>query len=78
MKKILAQRGEGAKEELGHSERGIDECPTLTPAIDRRNDSKVVAPHPKTLRLCGFARGPLIAPCRMATIHCRFDCEFND
>ena len=28
MKKILAQRGEGAKEELWHSERGIDECPT--------------------------------------------------
>jgi hypothetical protein len=35
MKKILAQRGEGAKEELGHSEQGIDECPTLTPATDR-------------------------------------------
>jgi hypothetical protein len=47
MKKILAQRGEGAKEELGHSEQGIDECPTLTPATDRRNDSKVVAPHSK-------------------------------
>jgi hypothetical protein len=35
MKKILAQRGEGAKEELGHSEQGIDERPTLTPATDR-------------------------------------------
>ena len=48
--------------------------------LDPRSSASICGSNflPTLFKLCGFARGPLIAPCRMATIRCRFDCEFNN